>query len=128
MGPPSLTAMPSAHTPSSRPASRAPVPDQRDAFFRHMVANMRNGVLAITRAGEVVLINDEACRIFGLPPGDIYIGQNYADVLRDHPDMVRVVGGAFEMTLLPNRAELRLKSTDTVLGYTLSLIRDDEDD
>src|SRR5918995_3373912 len=117
--------------PTTRSAPAARVREQaalRDAFFRHMVANMRNGVLAITRTGEVVLINDEACRIFALPPGDGHIGQNYADVLRDHPDMVRVVGGAFEMQSLPNRAELRLKSTDTVLGYTLSLIRDDEED
>ena len=29
---------------------------------------------------------------------------------------------------LPNRAELRLKSTDTVIGYTLSLVRDDDGD
>ena len=123
----SMTAMPTARRSSVRPAPKARLHNMRDAFFRHMVANMRNGVLAITRSGEVVLINDEACRIFGLPPGDIYIGQNYADVLRGHPDMVRVVAGAFEMTSLPNRAELRLKSTDTVLGYTLSLIRDDED-
>jgi nitrogen-specific signal transduction histidine kinase len=27
---------------------------------------------------------------------------------------------------LPNRAELRLKSTDTVIGYTLSLVRNDD--
>jgi PAS domain S-box-containing protein len=89
-----------------------------------MVANMRNGVLAITRSGEVVLMNDEACRIFGLPPGRA-AGRPYADVLRDHPDMVRIVGGAFEMSSLPNRAEIRLKSTDKVIGYTLSLVRDD---
>jgi nitrogen fixation/metabolism regulation signal transduction histidine kinase len=123
--------MPTARRSSTRPAPSAPararLQDPRDAFFRHMVANMRNGVLAITRSGEVVLINDEACRIFALPPSEPYVGQNYADVLRNHPDMVRVVGGAFEMTSLPNRAELRLKSTDTVLGYTLSLIRDDEE-
>ena len=29
-------------------------------FFRHMVANMRNGVLAISRDGGVVHANDEA--------------------------------------------------------------------
>jgi signal transduction histidine kinase len=92
-----------------------------------MVSNMRNGVLAITRSGEVVLMNEEACRIFALPPSPAYVGQPYADVLHEHPDMVRVVGGAFEMTQLPNRAELRLKSTEKVIGYTLSLIRDDDD-
>jgi PAS domain-containing protein len=38
-----------------------------DVFFRHMVGNMRNGVLAIARDGAVVLVNDEACRLFALP-------------------------------------------------------------
>jgi signal transduction histidine kinase len=40
--------------------------------------------------------------------------------------MVRILGGAFEMSSLPNRAEIRLKSSDKVIGYTLSLIRDDD--
>jgi two-component system, NtrC family, sensor histidine kinase AtoS len=93
-----------------------------------MVANMRNGVLAINRSGHLVLINDEAYRIFGLPPDLDYLGQSYGDVFSDHPDIVRVLGGAFEMALLPNRAELRLKQTDRVIGYTLSLIRDEHDD
>lgn len=98
-----------------------------DAFFRHMVGNMRNGVLAIEKSGEIVLVNDEACRLFGLPPSNSLLGQPYADVLSDHPDIVRVLGGAFEMASLPNRAELRLKSTDTVIGYTLSLVRDEDE-
>jgi signal transduction histidine kinase len=96
-----------------------------DVFFRHMVGNMRNGVLAIDRDGGMVLINDEARRLFRLPGGPV-IGTPYADLLHAHPDIVRVLGGAFELKALPNRAELRLKSTDTVIGYTLSLVRDDE--
>ena len=98
-----------------------------DVFFRHMVTNMRNGVLAIDRSGELVLINDEACRIFGLPLDRDYLGLSYGDVFRDHPDAVRVIGGAFEMAALPNRAELRLKPTGKVIGYTLSLVRDERD-
>ena len=95
-----------------------------DVFFRHMVANMRNGVLAIDRDGGIVLLNEESRRLFRLPPVDV-VGKPYADVLHEHPDIVRVLGGAFELKSLPNRAELRLKSTDTVIGYTLSLVRDD---
>ena len=90
-----------------------------------MVGNMRNGVLAMARDGAVVLVNDEACRLFGLPPAAALVGQPFGEVLNDHPDIVRVLGGAFEMAALPNRAELRLKSTDTVIGYTLSLVRDE---
>jgi signal transduction histidine kinase len=92
-----------------------------------MVANLRNGVLAINREGLLVLINDEACRIFGLPPEGEYLEMPYATVFRHHPDVVRVLGGAFDMAMLPNRAELRLKPTDKVIGYTLSLIRDERD-
>ena len=97
-----------------------------DVFFRHMVANMRNGVLAITRDGSVVLVNEEACRLFRLLPPLTLIGRPYADVLGEHPDILRVLGGAFGMAALPNRAELRLSSTDTVIGYTLSLVRQED--
>lgn len=96
-----------------------------DVFFRHMVGNMRNGVLAIERDGGIVLINDEARRLFNLPSKPDP-GTPYADLLHEHPDIVRVLGGAFEMKSLPNRAELRMKSTDTVIGYTLSLVRDEQ--
>ena len=96
-----------------------------DVFFRHMVGNMRNGVLAIDRGGGLVLLNDESRRLFHLKPGPVE-GRLYADVLHEHPDIVRVLGGAFELKALPNRAELRLKSTDTVIGYTLSLVRNDD--
>jgi PAS domain S-box-containing protein len=94
-------------------------------FFRQMVANMRNGVLAITREGHLVLINAEACRIFGLESSATYVGRPYSDVLKLHPDIVRVLAGAFELASLPNRADLRLTPTDKVIGYTLSLVRDD---
>ncbi len=107
-------------------AKRAPKPSRlADVFFRHMVGNMRNGVLAIAREGTLVLVNDEACRLFALPPCATLVGQPFGDVLHAHPDIVRVLGGAFEMAALPNRAELRLKSTDIVIGYTLSLVRDE---
>lgn len=107
-------------------AKRAPKPSRlADVFFRHMVGNMRNGVLAIARDGAIVLVNDEACRLFALPPGATLVGQPFGDVLHAHPDIVRVLSGAFDMAALPNRAELRLKSTDIVIGYTLSLVRDE---
>ena len=118
--------MPGART---RPAHRAPIAAAYgvdDAFFRHLVAHMRNGVLAINRAGELVLINDEACRIFGLPAGEGYLGRPFAEVFHAHPSVVRVLAGAYELAFLPNRAELRLGPSEKVLGYTLSLIRNSE--
>ena len=86
---------------------------------------MRNGVLAIDRPGNIVIINDEARRLFNLVTDDSIVGMPYPDVLHEHPDIVRVLSGVFELKSLPNRAELRLKSTDTVIGYTLSLVRDE---
>src|SRR5678816_80493 len=62
-----------------------------DAFFRHIVSGMRNGVLAITRDGRLAVINDEAYRIFGVTPQADDPGQPLAAVLVQHPDVVRVL-------------------------------------
>lgn len=86
---------------------------------------MRNGVLAITRDGRVAVMNEVAYRILGLSPRRGDIGRPLADVLRDHPDVARIVASAFELAHLPNRAELRLKTSGKVIGYTLSLIRNE---
>jgi len=102
-----------------------PAPTADDRFFRHIVNSMRNGVIAFRRNGELALMNDEAYRIFGLTPRDGDIGRPFADVLRDRPDVVRVLVGAFELSHLPNRAELRLKDLGRVIGYTLSQVKDD---
>jgi PAS domain S-box-containing protein len=96
-----------------------------DRFFRNMVTNMRNGVLAIDRDGRVVMINEEACRILELAPGKDDSGRHFSDLLRDHHDIVRVLAAAFEMSTLPNRAEIRLKPSGKVIGYTVSLVRDE---
>jgi signal transduction histidine kinase len=97
-----------------------------DTFFRHIVAGMRNGVLAITRDGTLALINEEAYRIFGTRPQERDLGAPLSEVLKDHPDVVRVMMSAFELHLLPNRAEMRLKPSDKVIGYTLAMVRSDD--
>jgi signal transduction histidine kinase len=96
-----------------------------ETFFRHVVAGMRNGVLAITRQGLVALINDEAYRIFEVEPRSDDVGRPFGEVLRDHPDVVRVLSSVFEVSLLPNRAELRLKTLRKVIGYTVAHVRSD---
>jgi signal transduction histidine kinase len=97
-----------------------------DVFFRHIVAGMRNAVLAITRDSRVAFMNDEAYRIFGLRPGADDLGKPVADLLRDQVDLLRVLSSVFDQDLLPNRAELRLKARGMVIGYTIALVRDDE--
>jgi signal transduction histidine kinase len=86
---------------------------------------MRNGVLAITRDGYVAEINGEALRIFQLKRTQNAIGRHFSEVLAKHPDIIRVLHSAFELSHLPNRAELRLKTTGKVIGYTLSHVRDE---
>ena len=104
-------------------ASRGTAADDR--FFRHLVSSMRNGVIAIHRDGTLALMNDEAYRIFSLDRGRSDIGRPFAEVFAKRPDLLRVLSSAFELTTLPNRAELRLKDVDRVIGYTLSQVMDD---
>jgi signal transduction histidine kinase len=86
---------------------------------------MRNGVLAVTRDGTVAELNGEALRIFQLKRTTKTIGRPFTEVLGKHPDIIRVLHSAFELTQLPNRAELRLRSSGKVIGYTLSRVRDE---
>src|SRR5262245_45873794 len=104
---------------------RQGAPDDR--FFRHIVSSLRNGVIATRRDGTLALMNDEAYRIFALTPQPEDVGRPVSEVFRERPDIVRVLSSAFEMTTPPNRAELRLKDLDRVIGYTLVQVRDDDD-
>ena len=81
-------------------------------------------MIAVTRDGRIAVMNEVAYRNLGLTPRTTDIGQPFAQVLRDRPDVSRILAGAFELSHLPNRAELRLKSTGKVIGYTLSQVRD----
>ena len=107
-------------TPAPKPGPGV-VPD---GFYRDMIWNLRNGVVAITRDGRVAVMNDIAYRVLGLKPRVKDIGRHFSEVLKDVPDVTRIVAGAFELSHLPNRAELRLKNTGKVIGYTLSHVKD----
>jgi signal transduction histidine kinase len=104
-----------------RTAQHPVVPDD---FYRDLVWSLRNGVLAITRDGRIAVMNEDAYRILGLKPRPTDIGSPFTEVLREAPDLARIVASAFELSYLPNRAELRLKKTHRVIGYTLSQVRD----
>jgi signal transduction histidine kinase len=99
---------------------------QADRFFRHLVYNLRTGVLAITREGQVAVINDIAYRVLGLTPRPDDLGRPFAEVLLDVPEVCRVLHEAFDTDDLPNRAEMRLRNTGRAIGYTLSRIHDDD--
>jgi signal transduction histidine kinase len=113
------SAPPRGATPAQDDGSALP-----DGFYRDLVWNLRNGVLAITRDGRIAVMNENAYGILGLKPTPSDIGRPFFEVLRDLPDVCRILAGAFELSHLPNRAELRLKKTGKVIGYTLSHVRD----
>jgi signal transduction histidine kinase len=115
-----------AASPSPRSGTSRRGAPADDWFFRHIVSSMRNGVLAIHRDGTLALMNDEAYRIFALTRHPDDLGRPFSEVLRDRQDVARVLGSAFELSHLPNRAELRLKDLNRVIGYTLSLVKDDD--
>jgi signal transduction histidine kinase len=108
--------------PSRRKTTRDGLSDR---FFRHLVYNLRNGVLAITRDGRVAAMNDIAYRVLGLSPRPGDLGRPFAEVLQDCPEVARVLHSAFDSGDLPNRAEMRLRKTSKAIGYTLSHIYDD---
>jgi PAS domain S-box-containing protein len=95
-------------------------------FFRHLVFNLRTGVLAITRQGHVAAINDIAYRVLGLSPRSADVGRPFIEVLHDCPEVSRILQQAFEVDELPNRAEMRLRKNGRAVGYTLSRIHDDQ--
>jgi signal transduction histidine kinase len=80
--------------------------------------------VAIVRDGRIAVMNDIAYRVLGLKPRAKDIGRHFTEVLKDAPDVARIIAGAFELSHLPNRAELRLKNTGKVIGYTLSHVKD----
>jgi signal transduction histidine kinase len=103
--------------PKRRPAGDPAVPD---GFYRDLVWNLRNGVVAIMRDGRIAVMNDNAYGILGLKARPSDIGRPFAEVLKDVPDVCRILAGSFDLSHLPNRAELRLKRSGKVIGYTLS--------
>ena len=98
---------------------------QDDRFFRHLVSNLRTGVLAITSDGAIAVMNDIAYRSLGIRPGGSDLGRPFGDVLAECPEMSAVLDAAFVNDDLPNRAEMRLRNTGKAIGYSLSRIYDD---
>ena len=102
-------------------ASAAPAGED---FYRRLIEGMRCGILVIERAGGVVMLNEHARAILELhelPPH----GAAIEDALADHPQLATILRESFSMSLLPNRAEIDLKSrseSGKTIGFTLSLV------
>jgi len=118
-GPKAAGRRPVRKTTSTSPTFAVP-----EGFYRDLVWNLRNGVVAITRDGQIAVMNDNAYGILGLKARPSDMGRPFVEVLRELPDVCRILGSAFDLSHLPNRAELRVKKTGKVIGYTLSHVRD----
>ena len=69
-------------------------------------------------------MNDAAYRILGLEQDPSHVGRSFLDVLSKDHDLADILSMAFTDAALPNRAELRLRSSGRAIGYTLSRILD----
>ena len=99
-------------------------------FHRFVVESMRSGVITIDREGRITTINEVACRILGLEK-EKAIGRHCTEILEDYIDIAQLLLEAFHKEYLPCRAEMEVKKKDSrgkTLGFTLSLVRNDEDE
>ena len=121
---PPATRTPRRARATSRRGNARPAGIASDSFFRDLVWSLRNGVLAVTADGTIAVMNDASYQILGLTRRPSDIGRPFTEVLQSQQDVCRIIAAAFELSHLPNRAELRLKNSGKVIGYTLSQVTD----
>ncbi len=91
---------------------------------------MRCAILSIDRDGRLMLCNELATQILDLDQAPA-AGTPVEVALAEHPQMVQVLRESFEMTCLPNRAELDLRrpgGRGKTIGFTLSMVSDPRTD
>ena len=88
---PSKRQSPPPRPPSGSAQSRRRSADETgsvpESFYKDLVWNLRNGVLAVTRDGRIAVMNEVAFHIFGVPPHSNVIGRPYTEVFTDLPDV-----------------------------------------
>ncbi len=117
------------HIDGAPNSSSASWSDSERPFSEHLLRGLRCGYLAIDRECRVQELNSQACSILEVD-GKEAIGRPIDAVLEDHPQFARALREAFTLHCLPNRAELELRcrSEERTIGFTLSLVRDDAGD
>ena len=97
-------------------------------FLKGLVGGMRCGVLTVNRSGCLMLINEPAVQILEIqaPDGS---GLPIGAALGRHPQLARLLRDSFQMSSLPNRAEIDLEFSAgrrKTVGLTLSMVPDRE--
>ena len=91
-------------------------------FLRGLVQGMRCGIVTIDIERRIRMVNGVAREVLELP--DVAVGAPLSEALAGHPQLVRALDDAFDMSSLPNRAELDLgDGAGKTVGFTLSLVR-----
>lgn len=111
-----------------RSAESAPSPlaEQSNAFFRQVVEGMRCGILTVDDEGRLLTLNGLASEILELEP-ESPCGRPITEVLSRHPRLVEVLLDSLEMSQMPNRAELEIRTRGDdgrTIGFTISPILD----
>ena len=97
------------------------------AFYKSVVQGMRCGIVTVDGNGCILTVNGLAREILELD-GPIEEGSPVEDVLSRHPRLATVLRDSLEMSHLPNRAEMEIRSKEDdgrTIGFTISPIRDD---
>ncbi|MDQ7005765.1 MAG: ATP-binding protein [Acidobacteriota bacterium] len=98
--------------------------DGPDVFFRGVVEGMRCGIVTVDQEGCVLTVNELAREILELDE-PVAQGRPVRDALARHPRLAEVLIDALEMSQLPNRAEMEIRSREDdgrTIGFTISPI------
>ena len=74
---------------------------RRQGFYRDLVWNLRNGVLAVTRDGRIAVMNEVAYRVLGSAATQRHRDAHSSRCSRTRPDVSRSSSGAFERRTCP---------------------------
>jgi len=99
-----------------------------DAFYRKVVEGMRCAIITVDREGHVLTINQLAREILELRDEFPPLGA-VEEVFAAHPRLAAVLRDSLEMSFLPNRAELEIRSREEdgrTIGFTISPIPGDD--
>lgn len=99
----------------------------RDVFFRRVIEGMRCGIVTVDRLGNVLTVNHQAREILEM---EGLLGEGKVEeVFAQHPRLAQVLRDSLEMSYLPNREEMEIRSREDdgrTIGFTISPIPGEE--
>jgi len=99
-----------------------------DNYFKNVVGSMRNGVITVDLDGVIQIINGVAMDVLNLGTENL-VNRDCEEVLKDYPEIIHMLKGAFTFKHLPDRAEIVIKregGKSKIIGFSISLIKNDD--